>query len=96
MEALAQLFVLCGDTDRTSVHVAFAHHHTSHDDQGRGGKAELFGTEQGHQDNVATCLDLAVGLHLHQSAEVVENERLLCLCQSDLGRKTRIADRAQW
>ncbi len=71
-ELLAQLGVLGGDAHRARVEVADAHHHAAHDDEGRGGEPELLGAEQRADDDVAAGLHLAVDLHRHAIAQMVE------------------------
>ena len=61
-EVAAQYRVLGSHPDGTSVGVALAHHDTPQDDEYGGAEAELFSPEQGHADDVATRLDLSVGL----------------------------------
>ena len=62
-EALAQLRVLGGDADRAGVEVADAHHHAARHDERRRGEPELLGAEQRRDHDVATGLELTVGLH---------------------------------
>ena len=61
-KAFAKFFVLSGNPDRASVHVTFAHHHTTQNNQCTGGKTEFFGSQQGRYDDIVTGFELAVGL----------------------------------
>ena len=94
-EALAQLGILGGDPDGARVEVAGAHHHAARRDQRRGGEADLVGTEEGSNDDVASRLDLAVRLHPDARAEVVAHERLLRLGEADLPRDAGEQDRRE-
>ena len=94
VETFAQFLVLGGDTHRAGVHVAFAHHHAAQYDQGGGGETELFGSQQGHQDDVAPGLQLSVGLQPDLPAKVIHDQCLLRLRQSQFGRQSGVADGA--
>ena len=59
--------------------MADAHHHTTRDDQGCGGKTELFRAEQSRDHDIAPGLHLAVDLYHDAVAHSVEHERLLSL-----------------
>ena len=77
VEALPQLLVLGGDAYRAGVQMALAHHHAPQYDEGRCGEAVLLRPEQGHEDDVATRLQLSVCLEAHLPAQVVHHQRLL-------------------
>ena len=94
-ELLAQLGVLGRDADRAGVEVADAHHDAAADDQRRGGEAVLLGAEQRGDDDVATGLELAVGLHDDPVAQAVEQQRLLRLGQAELPRRAGVLERRQ-
>lgn len=68
--------------------MAFAHHHAAQYDQGGGGETELFGSQQGHQDDVAPGLQLSVGLQPDLPAKVIHDQCLLRLRQSQFGRQS--------
>ena len=61
-EVGAQLWILCGNTHRTGVEITFAHHDTTQDDECSSTETEFLGTEQGHENDVASALQLAVYL----------------------------------
>src|SRR3990172_3725066 len=82
LELLAQLGVLGRYADRAGVQVADAHHDATHDDEGRGGEAELLGAEEGRDHDVPSRLQLAVRLDDDAVAQVVDDERLLGLRQA--------------
>ena len=62
---------------------------------GRRGEAELLGTEQGGDDDVAAGLQLAVGLHDDAVAQAVEQQRLLGLGEAELPRSAGVLERRQ-
>ena len=72
LEALAQLRVLGGDSDRAGVQVTGAHHDAAGRDQRPRGEAHLIGAEHRRDHDVATGLQLAVGLHDDPRAQVVQ------------------------
>ena len=76
-EPLAQFRVLGGDAGRAGVEVAFTHHDAALGYQGRGGKAELIGAQQGPDDDVASRTHAAVHLHGDAAAQPVENQGLV-------------------
>ena len=53
--------------------MAFAHHHAAQHDQGGSSEAELFGSQQSHQDDVAPGLQLSVCLQSDLPAKVVHD-----------------------
>ena len=85
-EVLAQFGVLCGYAERTRVEVALAHHDASEHDECQRSEAELLGTEQRHEHNVAPGFELSVHLQAHLTAQSVFYQRLLCLAYAYLGR----------
>ena len=90
-EMLTQFWILSGYTHRTHVGVTLAHHHATKHNEHRRTESELVGTEQRHTDDVASGLQLTVGLQTNLSAQSVEDERLLCLTDTYLGRDTGIS-----
>ena len=83
---LAQFGILRGHAHRTSICVALAHHHAAQHNQRQRAKRELVGAEHGHDDDVLCRLQLSVGLQAHLIAQAVSDQRLLRLCQANLGR----------
>ena len=75
--------------------MADAHHDAAHRHQRPGRKAELLGAEQGADDHVAAGLQLAVHLDGDAAAQVVEQQRLLRLGQSQLPRGAGVLDAGQ-
>ena len=65
------------------------------DHERRRGEAELLGTEQRGDDDVAAGLQLAVDLHDDAVAHAVEHERLLRLGQAELPRRAGVLERVQ-
>ncbi len=92
LEALAQHRVLRRHADGAGVEVALAHHDAAGRDQGRGGEAELVGTQQRADDDVRARAQAAVDLQRHAAAQVVHVERLVRLGDADLPRRTRVLD----
>ncbi len=82
LELLAQLRILRGDADRTSVEVALAHHDAAHRDQGSRGKTEFFGAQQSGDGHVTSGLQFAVSLHANAATEIVQQQNLLCFGQA--------------
>ena len=90
-EAGAQHRVLRRDADRAGVEVALAHHDAAGRDQRRGGKAELVGTQQRADDDVAAGAQAAVDLHGDAAAQAVGDQRLMRLGKADFPRASRRA-----
>ena len=88
--------VLRGNADRTGVQMALAHHDAADRDERRGCESELFGAEQRGDHDVATGLQLAVGLNANAAAQIVEQQHLLRFSQSELPRNASMLDRTQW
>ena len=93
LELLAQHRILRGDAHRAGIEVALAHHDAAFDDQRRGGEAELVGTEQRADDDIAPGLHLAVGLHADAAAQAVEHQCLLGFSQAELPGRAGVLDR---
>ena len=77
-EMLAQLRVLRSHTHGTGIQVTLAHHDTTQYDEGCRTESKLLGTQQGHQHDVTTGLDLTVNLQTDIAAQSVTNKCLLC------------------
>ena len=72
--------------------MTFTHQHTTENDELDGSETELSGSEECHAHNVATGLQLTVGLYLYLVAQTVEDQCLLGFCQTDFRRDTCITD----
>ena len=94
-ESLAQLGVLRGDAHRAGVEMADAHHDATAHHKRCSGKAELFGAEQCRDDDVATGLHLAVGLHHDAVAQTVQQERLLGFGEAQFPRGAGVLQRCE-
>src|SRR5437879_6925332 len=92
LEFLSKHRILRGDANRASVEMAFPHHDAAHGDQRGRGEAELFGTEQCGDHNVAASLKFAICLNSYAAAQVVQQKNLLRLCQAKLPRNTCMLD----
>ena len=87
-EVLAQFGILGGHTQRTGIEVALAHHHAAENNQTGRAETEFLGTEQCHEDDVTSGLELAVDLQPHLTSQTVLHQGLLGLAQSDFRRDT--------
>ena len=94
-ELLAQHRILRRDADRAGVEMADAHHDASRGDQRGARETEFLGAEQRGDRDVAAGLELAVGLDVDASAQIVHHEGLLRLGESELPRNSRVLDRLQ-
>ena len=93
-EPLAQFRILCGHAYRTGVQMAFPHHDAAFHDEGRGGHAPFFCTEQGGDGDVTTGLHLPVSLHGHSASQPVADKGLMGFRQSEFPGKSGMPDRA--
>ena len=91
-EVLTELRVLGGDADRAGIEVTDAHHDAAEGHQRARGEAELFGAEEGGDDDVTAGLQLAVGLDDDAGAEVVEDEGLVGLGEAEFPRQAGVLD----
>ena len=73
-----------------------AHHDAAGDDEWRGGEAELLSAQQRGDDDVATGLELTVGLHDDPIAKTVEEQGLLGLGEAELPRSPGVLERGEW
>ena len=94
-EALAKLGVLRGDAHGARVEVADAHHDAALHDQRRRGEAELLGSEERADDDVAARLQLPVDLYDDAVAHAVEHEGLLGLGEPEFPRGAGVLQRVQ-
>mmetsp|Transcript_31062 Transcript_31062/g.56347 ORF Transcript_31062/g.56347 Transcript_31062/m.56347 type:complete len:301 (+) Transcript_31062:1051-1953(+) len=89
---LPQLLVLCGNSHRTGVQMAFAHHDASQGDEWAGGETVFFGTEEAGDRYIAPGLELSVGLEFDPIAQSIKNESLLRFREAELPGKTGALD----
>ena len=94
-EASAQDRILSRDADGAGVQMTLAHHDAAHGDERHGGKAVLFGSKQGGDDDIAACLELAVGLHADAAAQIVEQKNLLRFSEAEFPRQSGVLDGAE-
>ena len=78
-EAFTQPRILRRDARRTGVEVTDAHHDAADRHQRRGGEPELLGTEQRSDRDIASRLQLPIGLDRDAAAQIVEHEGLVRL-----------------
>ena len=72
--------------------MAHPHHHAAHDDEWCGREAEFLRAEERSDHDVSAGLELAVGLHDDAIPQVVEQEGLLGLRQSEFPRCAGVFD----
>ena len=94
-EARAQHRILRGYAHRAGIQVALAHHDAAHADKRHGGKAVLFGAQQGSNHHIAAGLEFAIGLHPDAAAQIVEQQDLLRLGQAEFPRQAGMFDGTQ-
>ena len=92
-ETFTQLRILSGHSHRTGVGMTLAHHHTSQNNQRRGSESKLIGSQKSHADDIASGLQLAVGLKTYHPAKLVKYQSLLGLAHSHFRRSSGIAYR---
>ena len=73
--------------------MAFAHHHAAFDDERRGSKAEFVGAEHGGDGDIASRLELTIGLQSHAPAQIVHHQRLLRFGEPKLPWRARAHNR---
>ncbi len=95
LELGAQQGILRGHPDRTGIQVAFAHHDAAHGHERRGREAELFGPQQRGDGHVASGLQLAIGLDADAAAQIVHDQHLLRLGQSQLPGNAGVLERSE-
>ena len=93
-EILAQLWILCGYANRAGIQIADTHHDTAHRDQRRCRKAVFLRTQHGSDHNITATHQLTVCLDPYLVTQVVADQGLVGLGQTDLPRQTGIVDRA--
>ena len=89
-EARPKFRVLGGNAHRAGVQVALAQHDAAADDQGRSGEADFVGAQQESDGGVAASLELSVGLHHYAAAQVVGDQDLLGLGQTQFPRQAGV------
>ena len=83
-----ELRILCGNTHRTGIQVTLTHHDTTQNDEGCRTETEFLSTEQSHQDDVTTALQLTIHLQANLAAKTVLYQSLLGFRKSDFRRDT--------
>ena len=91
----AQVVALRGDPGRARVEVALAGHVAADRDQRRRAERELLGTEQRGDQQVATGLQATIGAQRDAVAQVVAEQDLVDLGQTELPRRADVLDRGQ-
>jgi hypothetical protein len=85
--------ILRGNTHRTGIEMALAHHDAAFDNQRRGGETKLVGTQQRTDQHVAPGFHLAIDLHPHATTQAIEHQRLLRLGQTQFPGRASVLDR---
>lgn len=72
--------------------MALSHHYATHCDERSGGKAPLLGTEQASHGDISPSSKLAVSLDNDTTTQVVQDERLVGLGETELPGETSVLD----
>ena len=72
--------------------MADAHHDTAEGDEGSGGEAEFFGTEEGCYGDVPSGFELSVGFDDDAAAEVIQDEGLMGFSESEFPGQSGVFD----
>src|SRR6185503_2930558 len=91
----AQVLSLAGDPGRTRVEMALSGHIAADRDESGGPERELLGPEECRDDQVAPGLEPAVGAQHDAIAQVVAQQDLMDLRESELPRRPDVLDRRQ-
>ena len=91
-KALTQFRILGGNSGRACVAMAYPHHHAAQGNQRCGGEAELLGTQQCSDHNIATGLELTVNLNDYPAAQVIKHQGLMGFGQAELPGQTGMLD----
>src|SRR5258705_8420434 len=89
-ELRTKFWVLGCDTHGASVEVTRSHHHTAERNQRCCGKAKLFCSEQRCCNNVSSSLQLSISLQCYAATEIVEQQCLMGLSESEFPRFTGV------
>ncbi len=94
-ELIAKLGILRGDADWAGVEMALSHHDAAHRDEGRSAHADFLGAEQRSDHDVAAGLYLSIRLKNDSASEVVHDQRLMRLRDTELPWKPGVLDRRE-
>jgi hypothetical protein len=94
-ELRAQIRTLCRDPNRTTVDVTRANHQAALGEEQSRAEADLVGTEERGDDDVAAGLDPAIHAQAHASAQAVGDERALCVHETELPGYACVLDRGE-
>src|SRR6266496_2063045 len=94
-ELLAQFGILRGNTHRTSIKMALAQHDAAHRDQRSGSETKLFRSEKCCNYDISASLQFAVRLYADTAAQVVHQQNLLRLGETQLPRNACVLNRTQ-
>ncbi len=93
---LPQFGVVRRDADGARVKVADAHHDAAQGDERRRGKAVFLGAQERCNGHGAACHQLAVRLNDDPVSEIVQNQRLMRLRQSQFPGQAGMAHARPW
>ena len=91
-ELRPQFRILGGNAHRTGVQVADPHHDAAQGDQRAGGETEFLGAQQRCDGQVAARLQLAVGLDNDATAQIVDQQGLMCFGHAQFPRQAGMFD----
>ncbi len=94
-EFLPEFRVLCRNANRACIQMTFAHHDAAEGDQRCGCKSVLFCSQQRCDSNIPACLQLSVCLQVDARTQIVHDQCLLCFCQTQFPRNTRMFNAGQ-
>ena len=93
-ESLTKFRILGSHTNRAGIQIADSHHHAAHGYKGSSCKTEFLCTEKCCDSNVTAAHQLTVCLDTYTVTKSVHDQCLMCLCKSQLPRKSCIVDGA--
>ena len=92
-EILSQLRILGCYTYRAGIQIADTHHDTAHGDQRSCGKTKFLSTQHGSHHHITTAHQFTVCLDTYFVSQIVADQSLMGLCQTDFPGKSCIMDR---
>ena len=95
-EALSKNRVLRGNTDWASIQVTNSHENTARHHKWCSCKSKLFGAQKSGNNDIPSCLHLAVNLNRDAIAKSIKHECLLCLGKAQLPGGSCMFQRVQW
>src|SRR5664280_1117355 len=84
----AQLGILGGNADRTSIQVTLAHQYATRSHEGCGGEAEFFCAQKCSNNNITTGSQLPISLQYDATSKIVLHQYLVRLRDAQFPRDT--------